>query len=107
MKLHGAMALRMDRTLGRDANLLVADQPAWMNDPRLNCLRPWHRALFYSHFDKEQQRARALCGTCPFREECRDWALENGERWGMWGGFLMSSTVERAAATNERTAVAA
>jgi WhiB family redox-sensing transcriptional regulator len=31
-------------------------------------------------------RARAFCQSCPFQDECREWAVEKGERFGIWGG---------------------
>jgi hypothetical protein len=31
--------------------------------------------------------AKALCAQCPVREGCADWALENDERDGIWGGL--------------------
>jgi WhiB family transcriptional regulator, redox-sensing transcriptional regulator len=30
--------------------------------------------------------ARAVCGRCPVRRQCRDRALEAGEPAGIWGG---------------------
>jgi WhiB family redox-sensing transcriptional regulator len=41
-----------------------------------------------------ENRARAICSTCPVLLECRDWARENRE-YGFWGG---ESEEERAAA---------
>jgi hypothetical protein len=29
---------------------------------------------------------KALCGTCPARAKCLDWALAKGEKVGTWGG---------------------
>ena len=35
---------------------------------------------------RERERAAAMCGGCPLRELCRDYAAEAGEPWGVWGG---------------------
>lgn len=29
--------------------------------------------------------AKAICATCPVVAECREFALRNKERWGVWG----------------------
>ncbi|TMR13807.1 WhiB family transcriptional regulator [Nonomuraea turkmeniaca] len=31
--------------------------------------------------------AKAICAGCPVRGDCLRWALEHGERWGIWGGL--------------------
>jgi WhiB family redox-sensing transcriptional regulator len=31
--------------------------------------------------------ARKLCGMCPIRADCAAYALENRERYGIWGGM--------------------
>jgi WhiB family transcriptional regulator, redox-sensing transcriptional regulator len=30
--------------------------------------------------------AKLVCRTCPYVTECAEWAIGNGERWGIWGG---------------------
>jgi WhiB family redox-sensing transcriptional regulator len=30
--------------------------------------------------------AQALCASCPVQAECHDYAVEAGERFGVWGG---------------------
>ncbi|MER6675199.1 WhiB family transcriptional regulator [Streptomyces sp. NPDC000983] len=30
--------------------------------------------------------AKAVCGRCPVREQCLDWALETRQTVGVWGG---------------------
>jgi WhiB family transcriptional regulator, redox-sensing transcriptional regulator len=30
---------------------------------------------------------KAVCRRCPVRAQCLDYALENGERYGVWGGL--------------------
>lgn len=37
--------------------------------------------------------AKALCGTCPAREDCLAGALERREPWGVWGGELFVAGV--------------
>ncbi|MFE0676906.1 WhiB family transcriptional regulator [Streptomyces sp. NPDC058867] len=31
-------------------------------------------------------QAKAVCGRCPVREHCLDWALETRQTVGVWGG---------------------
>ncbi len=31
--------------------------------------------------------AKAICGRCPVRAGCLDWALGRGELYGIWGGL--------------------
>lgn len=31
--------------------------------------------------------AKKLCGLCPIRVECADFAISNRERYGIWGGL--------------------
>jgi WhiB family redox-sensing transcriptional regulator len=36
----------------------------------------------------DYQRAKALCGTCPIRVSCLEWALSFGDMPGIWGGTV-------------------
>lgn len=36
------------------------------------------------------ERARAVCASCPVATRCLNYALENEERHGMWGGVTPS-----------------
>ena len=39
-------------------------------------------------FDRERiATAKAICGGCPVKEECLDYALYTNERHGIWGGL--------------------
>ncbi len=42
--------------------------------------------LFFPARGKPTRDAKALCKGCVVREECLDYALAHGERWGIWGG---------------------
>ncbi|MFI1566657.1 WhiB family transcriptional regulator [Streptomyces sp. NPDC020490] len=34
----------------------------------------------------QTQQAKAVCTRCPVQEQCLEWALENGDILGVWGG---------------------
>ncbi|NEY31118.1 WhiB family transcriptional regulator [Streptomyces sp. PRKS01-65] len=34
----------------------------------------------------QTEQAKAVCRTCPVREQCLQWALETGQSIGVWGG---------------------
>lgn len=34
-----------------------------------------------------EQRAKDICGTCPVRSECLEFALTTGQQYGIWGGL--------------------
>jgi len=36
--------------------------------------------------DPDIDQARQICGSCPVRARCLDWALSNGVASGIWGG---------------------
>ena len=36
---------------------------------------------------ERERRAKAICGECPARQECLEYALANDERFGIWGGL--------------------
>ncbi|OKJ52494.1 transcriptional regulator [Streptomyces sp. CB02009] len=45
--------------------------------------------------------AKATCAGCPVRQACMNWALDNGEEYGVWGGL---DERERRALRRARTA---
>jgi WhiB family redox-sensing transcriptional regulator len=48
-----------------------------------------------------EHRAKAICRRCPVLEECREYAIEAAEPYGIWGGL---SADERRALRRERGA---
>jgi WhiB family redox-sensing transcriptional regulator len=59
-------------------------------------IQPWaDRALcaetdpevFFPEKGGSTREAKAVCSSCTVAAECLDWALERGERFGIWGGF--------------------
>lgn len=43
--------------------------------------------IFFIHQGESAAPAKAICATCPVIEACRDFALTNRERVGIWGGM--------------------
>lgn len=38
-------------------------------------------------------KAKALCAVCPVQQECLDFALDTGQRFGIWGGLTARQRV--------------
>lgn len=63
--------------IGRDR--LTLESPACRDDPFPD---DW-----YSQEPEGIERARSVCHTCPVLVRCLDYAMNNDERFGMWGGL--------------------
>lgn len=64
-----------------------ADDLEWQKNalcglPELSYSQKW----FFSKDPKEKYQAKNLCFSCPVRKNCIQWALENRQIWGVWGG---------------------
>jgi WhiB family redox-sensing transcriptional regulator len=44
-------------------------------------------ALFHSFNPPDMEQAKAVCGGCPVRQDCLDYALDAPEYYGIWGGL--------------------
>jgi WhiB family redox-sensing transcriptional regulator len=42
--------------------------------------------IFYPASDEEAAVAKSVCGVCPVRQLCLEYALSSRERDGVWGG---------------------
>jgi hypothetical protein len=42
--------------------------------------------LFYPEMGGTVRYAKSICGDCTAQPECLEWALEHGEKFGVWGG---------------------
>lgn len=56
--------------------------------------------LFHNSSDEAQDRAKALCGACPVKQLCIQYALNNEERFGRWGAS--EAELRRAQAINAK-----
>ncbi len=43
--------------------------------------------LFFPERGASTKEAKRVCGACVVREECLEYALANGEKFGIWGGM--------------------
>jgi WhiB family redox-sensing transcriptional regulator len=43
--------------------------------------------LFFPERGASTREAKAVCRACVVREECLEYALVNGEKFGIWGGL--------------------
>jgi WhiB family redox-sensing transcriptional regulator len=43
--------------------------------------------LFFPQRGASTREAKAVCGGCVVREDCLEYALANGEKFGIWGGL--------------------
>lgn len=42
---------------------------------------------FFPPVEHEAYEAKAICAHCTVRDRCLEFALEEGERFGIWGGL--------------------
>jgi len=66
-----------------DATPRLPIPPAWVS--RGLCAQTDPEA-FFPEKGGATAPAKRICAACPVRAECLAWALENGERFGIWGG---------------------
>ncbi|MFF7452150.1 MULTISPECIES: WhiB family transcriptional regulator [unclassified Streptomyces] len=56
---------------------------------RAACAGMDSRAFFANgmHAREQVNEARKVCASCPVRPDCANFAIETGERWGVWGAM--------------------
>lgn len=72
--------------------------PPWHDDAACRGMDP---ELWFPRRGEPTRPAQDVCATCPVVADCLDWALGNGEQFGIWGG-----TSERERRRMRRRAVA-
>jgi WhiB family transcriptional regulator, redox-sensing transcriptional regulator len=64
------------------------DPQDWHEDAE--CAKPKNSEFidnFFANKPAQQYQAKKLCGACPVRKECTQWALNEKQLWGIWGGL--------------------
>jgi WhiB family redox-sensing transcriptional regulator len=60
------------------------DEKRWQDGGNCRGLDP---DLFYPERGASTREAKAVCRGCDVREDCLEYALANGEKFGIWGGL--------------------
>lgn len=66
-----------------DSRLVLTRPPAWAERARCVDADP---DTFFGGKGHPVGPAKAICSRCPVKAECLDWAIQQGEQYGVWGG---------------------
>ena len=66
-----------------EARIQVARKRDWLEAAACRGLDP---AIFFPERGEDEKPAKAICRTCKVRTECLIYALDSGEKFGVWGG---------------------
>ena len=72
------------------AGPLLRDDLAWQEKGECQYTDP---DLFFPEVGVNAANARKVCFSCAVRGECLEFALENAEEWGVWGGLTYPERV--------------
>jgi WhiB family redox-sensing transcriptional regulator len=50
--------------------------------------------FFFPEPGSSVREAKRICGMCPIRDACLEYALDNDERFGVWGGLSEKERLE-------------
>ena len=62
----------------------VDDELAWQADALCSQTDP---EAFFPDKGGSTKQAKKVCAACPVREQCLQYAIDNSERYGVWGGL--------------------
>jgi WhiB family redox-sensing transcriptional regulator len=65
-------------------DLVLQAVPAWQRQANCMGVDP---DLFFPERGASTREAKEVCRGCVVREECLEYALSNGEKFGIWGGM--------------------
>lgn len=67
-------------------------QKHWRDDAACAQVDP---DMFFTDNAQLVQKAREVCFGCPVRLRCHEYAVANGETWGVWGGMTQNQLRSR------------
>jgi len=65
-------------------DIFPTEELAWQR--QANCLGV-HPDLFFPERGSSTREAKEVCSNCVVKHECLEFALRNGEKFGIWGGM--------------------
>lgn len=68
-----------------ERTIFFPQRPTWQADA--NCRGVDPDLFFPDGPGLDAQVAREICSDCPVRGDCLDYAIDHGERFGIWGGL--------------------
>ena len=75
---------------GKESNVEIVELMSGMEDrgwqARANCMGV-DPDLFFPERGASTREAKEVCRGCVAREDCLEFALDNGEKFGIWGGM--------------------
>ncbi len=75
---------------GKELNVEIVELMSGMEDrgwqARANCMGV-DPDLFFPERGASTREAKEVCRGCVAREDCLEYALDNGEKFGIWGGM--------------------
>lgn len=75
---------RRNTSAGWEPIQLLAERPAWQHQAACNNVDP---DLFFPARGDSTREAKQVCRGCVVRDDCLEYALTNGEKYGIWGGL--------------------
>ena len=94
------LVLRLRLSLPRQKRSFpVASNQQWQDEA---ACRQIPVELFFPPAEQESEVAKRVCSDCLVREPCLEFALAEGERFGIWGG--LTSQERRSVAAKRRKA---
>ena len=71
----------MDLSIVED---LIGGMPSWTEEA--NC-KGADADLFFPERGASTRKAKAICRACTVQGECLEYAVQNSEKFGIWGGL--------------------
>ena len=63
---------------------IIGGMPVWTEDA--NC-KGADADIFFPERGASTRKAKAICRACSVQSECLEFAIENSEKFGIWGGL--------------------
>lgn len=70
-----------------DEILSLLERPAWQAYAECRGLGPKRFYPGQGAQGQDVDKIKAICRSCPVREECLDYAINRPEEYGIWGGL--------------------